>query len=204
MKKFFVAALAACTLFVASCGGGAGSDPKATLIAFFEAMSKKDFTAAKKMATKDSETMINFIEKGTNTFGSKEKKDMDFDKSKVEFGDAKIEGDKATVTVKDKASGEGTNFTLKKEEGSWKVAFSKGGFMEMGMDKFQENGLDMDKLEEGLDKLKDINADSLNQIIKSSNEELKKINMDSLAEKMKAGGKDLEKALEELKKIKTN
>lgn len=168
MKKFFVAALAACTLFVTSCGGGSGSDPKATLIAFFEAMGKKDFAAAKKLATKDSDAMFSLMETAAKLGSDKDKKDMDFDKTKMEFGEAKIEGDKATVQVKDKASGEGTNFVLRKEDGSWKVAFNKSSMMEMGLEKAKEKGMenmDADKVEEGLEKLKNMDADSLKKAI---------------------------------------
>jgi Domain of unknown function (DUF4878) len=168
MKKIFVAALAVCTLFVTSCGGAAGSDPKATLIAFFEAMGKKDFATAKKLATKDSDAMFSLMETAAKMGSDKDKKDMDFDKTKMEFGEAKIEGDKATVEVKDKASGEGTNFVLRKEDGSWKVAFNKSSMMEMGLEKAKEKGmdnLDADKLEESLDKLKNMNTDSLQKAI---------------------------------------
>ena len=49
----------------------------------------------------------------------------------------KIEGDKATVPVKDKKSGETTNYTLKKEGGSWKVAFDKATMTQMGSDKMK-------------------------------------------------------------------
>jgi hypothetical protein len=186
MKKFFVAALAACTLFVTSCGGGAGSDPKATLIAFFEKMEKKDFAAAKKLATKDSDAMFSLMETFGKMGSDKGKKDMEFDKSKMEFGEPKIEGDKATVSVKDKASGEGTNFILRKEDGAWKVAFNKSSMMEMGLDKAKEKGmdnLDADKLEEGIDKLKNMDPDSLKK---------------ALSEGMKAMD-TLTKALEKLK-----
>lgn len=168
MKKFFVAALAVCTLLITSCGGGAGSDPKATLIAFFEAMGKKDFATAKKLATKDSDAMFSLMETAAKMGNDKDKKDMDFDKTKMEFGEAKIEGDKATVEVKDKATGEGTNFVLRKEDGSWKVAFNKNSMMEMGLEKAKEKGMenmDTDKLEEGLEKLKNMNTDSLQKAI---------------------------------------
>ena len=78
----------------------------------------------------------------------------------MEFGDARIEGDKATVPVKDKKTGESTNFTLKKEEGKWKVAFDKASIMQMATDKMQEKG-GMDSLHNAMDKLKDINIDSV-------------------------------------------
>jgi hypothetical protein len=69
-------------------------------------------------------------------------KDNTYDKNSMEFGDAKIEGDKATVPVKEKKSGETTNYTLKKEDGAWKVAFDKATMTKMGTDKIKEKGMD--------------------------------------------------------------
>jgi len=141
MKKLILSALAVFTLSMMSCNSG--GDPKGVLINFFEALSKKDITTAKKYATKDSESMLGLMEMGMKN--STEKKD-DFDKSKMEFGDAKIEGDKATVPVKEKSTGETTNFTLKKENGQWKVAFDKATMMQMGQDKMKEKGLDTNNM----------------------------------------------------------
>jgi hypothetical protein len=69
-------------------------------------------------------------------------KDKTYDKNSMEFGEAKIEGDKATVPVKDKKSGESTVYTLKKESGAWKVAFDKATMTKMGTDKMKEKGMD--------------------------------------------------------------
>jgi hypothetical protein len=41
----------------------------------------------------------------------------------------------ATVPVKEKESGESINFTLKKEDGSWKVAFDESTLMGMAQQK---------------------------------------------------------------------
>ncbi len=91
----------------------------------------------------------------------------------MEFGDPKIEGDKATVVVKDKTSGENTNFTLKKEGGSWKVAFDKASMMTMGMDKMKEKGMDADStISKGMDELNNINTDSLKQKVDESMQKL--------------------------------
>jgi hypothetical protein len=181
MKKLLVAALAACTLLVTSCGGGASSDPKATLIAFFDAMGKKDMAAAKKLATKDSESMLSMMEMAMKMGTDKGNKDMEFDKSKMEFGEAKIEGDKATIPVKEKNSNESTNFTLRKEDGAWKVAFTKAGLMESNMDKIKEKAGEtsdslnkgMDELQKGLDELKKIDSDSLKKAMEAITEGVK-------------------------------
>ncbi|MEO7314970.1 MAG: hypothetical protein ABIW47_07285 [Ginsengibacter sp.] len=49
----------------------------------------------------------------------------------VVTSDAMIDGDRATINIKEKDSGEETNFILKKEDGAWKVAFDKASFIEM-------------------------------------------------------------------------
>jgi hypothetical protein len=81
----------------------------------------------------------------------KDQKDSTYDKDNLEYGDAKIEGDKATVPVKNKKSGETTNYTLKKEDGKWKVAFDKATMTQMGTDKMKEKGMDMNDMSNGLD-----------------------------------------------------
>ncbi len=154
--------MAAVVLFLASCGGGAGNDPKATLIAFMDALSKKDFAAAKKLATKDSESMFGMMEMAMKMGGDKAAQDLDkFDKTKMEFGEPKIEGDKATISVKEKGKEETVNFPLKKEDGSWKVAFDKS-MMTSNMDKIQDKMSEgTDEMKEGMEKLKNIDADTL-------------------------------------------
>ena len=67
---------------------------------------------------------------------------MMYKKENIEMGDAVINGDKATVPVKDKKSGETTDFALKKESGDWKVAFDKSTLMEMAQKKMKEHGME--------------------------------------------------------------
>lgn len=156
MKKLLLAvAILSSAILFTSCGGGAG-DPKESLIAFFDAMGKKDIEGARKLATADSKSMIDMIEMGMKMDKSDKSKD-DFDKANMEFGEPKIDGDKATVAVKNKKKDESINFTLKKEEGKWKVAFDKASIMQMATDKMSEKG-GMDK---AMDELKDVNMDSI-------------------------------------------
>ena len=99
-----------------------------------------------------------------------------FDLAKMEFGEAKIKGDKATVPVKETTSGETLNYTLKKEGGSWKVAFDKSSMMSMGMEKMKEEGVNV--------------SDSIGNVL----DELKNLDNDSLKEKMMEGMKALDSA----------
>jgi delta 1-pyrroline-5-carboxylate dehydrogenase len=172
MKKLFVAAAILSTVILFTGCGGSGGDPKAALTAFFDAMGKKDVEAARKLATADSKSMLDMMEMGLKMAKDKDTKETDkFDKSRMEFGEAKIEGDKATIPVKDKKSGESTNFTLKKEEGKWKVAFDKASIMQMATDKMSEKG-GMDSLSHAVDELKNINVDSLKEGIEKGKEAL--------------------------------
>lgn len=157
MKKSVLFLLSACLLIIAGCSSG-GGDPKAVLSNFFEALSKKDFTAVKKYTTKDSESMLSMVEMGMKM--APDSATSMYDKSNMEMGDVVIDGDKATVPVKDKKSGESSNFVLKKEDGNWKVAFDKATLMGMAQDKMKEKGFDediegsLDSLNEGMDSLK--------------------------------------------------
>ena len=184
MKKLSVVlAILTVSFFIVSCSGGSGGDPKATLVAFFEALGKKDMEGARKLATADSKSMIDMIEMGMKmSKDNKDSKEMEkFDKTKMEFGDAKIDGDKATIPVKEKTSGEMTNFTLKKEAGGWKVAFDKASMMQMGMDKMKEKDPGaMDSLNSHLNEIKKLNVDSLKDLMNNGMKSL-----DSLKDLMK-------------------
>ena len=181
MKKVFLAAFSAAFLLLAGCNSG-GGDPKSVLSNFMEALSKKDMEAARKLATADSKSMLDMMEMAMKTDSSETAK---YDLKNMEIGEAKIDGDKATVPVKEKVSGETLNYALKKEEGSWKVAFDKASIMNMATEKMKGDGINI--------------GDSINNVI----DDMKKIDTDSLAEQMKEGAKAMDSAgkmLEELNK----
>lgn len=159
-------------LFFSNCASNSTGDPKIVLAQFIEALGKKDIAKARNLATEDSKSMLDLIDMGMK---SGEAKDMDkYDKNKMVFGDAMIDGDKATVPVKETTSGETVNYTLKKEKGGWKVAFDKGSLMSIGMDKMKEKGINP--------------ADSMGKVM----EEIKKLDMDSLKRGMQEGMKALD------------
>ena len=180
MKKYILSALILSALFF-SCNNLGSGDPKAVLAQFIDALAKKDIATARKLSTAESKSLLDMMEMGMK---GGETKDLEkYDKNNMQFGEAKIEGDKATVPVKEKTSGETLNYTLKKENGNWKVAFDKSSLMTMGMDKMNEKGINpMDSLKRGID-------------------ELKKINMDSLKEGMQKGMQALDSVSKELKKL---
>ncbi len=176
MKKIITSLLTVSLIIVAGCHAG-GGDPKAVLTSFFNALAKKDFDAAKKLSTKDSETMIGMIQMGMQMAGKNADADemSKFNKEDMEIGDAVINGDVATVPVKEKKSGETTDFTLKKEDGSWKVAFDKSTLMQMGEDKMKEGGVDMNNMKMNPDEMEKAGKmlDSAKQMMQQMKDSMK-------------------------------
>ncbi|MDR0792948.1 MAG: DUF4878 domain-containing protein [Chitinophagaceae bacterium] len=156
MKKnllLFTAFIFSATLIFIACKGGGSSsgDPKATAEAFFEAMNKKDFTAAKKYATKESQSFLDMIA-GAATMA---KDSSDVNKGKITVSNVKIDGDNATVSVENSEDAHALTVHLKKEDGAWKVAFDKNAITNMATDALKEGGGDLQKeMNEALDSLK--------------------------------------------------
>ncbi|MGH2565633.1 MAG: hypothetical protein ACRDE5_14045, partial [Ginsengibacter sp.] len=99
---------------------------------------------------------------------------MKFNKANLEMGDAVITGDMATVPVKEKSSGETTDFTLKKEDGSWKVAFDKSTLMGMAQKKMKEHGMG-GMMNQGMnDSLNNINGGTMPNVDSMSSEDMGK------------------------------
>jgi hypothetical protein len=178
-KVMFAAIILSSTLLW---GCNAGKDPNQVLGKFFDALYKKDIVEAQKSATPDSKLVLDLLELSLKTDSNETAK---FDKSHLEFGKPSIEGNKAVVTVKDKRNGEMLNYTLLKENGSWKVAFDKATVISMGTNKMREKGINI--------------KDSINHVM----DEFKKMNIDSLRKGMHEGSKALDsvaKILDQLKK----
>lgn len=167
-KAIFAAAIFCISMFIISCGGS-GGDPKETLMSFFDAMAKKDITTARKFCTADSKSMLDMMETGMNMDknNADKKPDNKYNRDSVDFSAPKIEGDKATITVKKKGETESIDFIMKKEKGDWKVAFDKASMAGMIGDKIKEKGgPSLDSLTRGMEELKNMNMDSLNNVMK--------------------------------------
>lgn len=167
MKKIFALLLVAGSVVFYSCKSAGSGAPPEVLASFFDALSKKDLKTAKELSTKESASMLDMMEMAmkndTTTVDNK------YDKNNMEFGEAKVEGDMATVPVKETKSGEVVNYKLKKEDGKWKVAFDKASLMSIGMDKMKEEGVDpKEKIEEGMNELNKINMDSMKKAMQES------------------------------------
>ncbi|CAN5583677.1 hypothetical protein BH11BAC3_BH11BAC3_41810 [soil metagenome] len=203
MKRTLIAiACISCITFIEGCKTG-GGDPKAALISFMEALNKHDIEGAKKYATAESSFVLDMANKAGD---QKKTNTGEYDISKLEIGDPKIEGDMATVPVKVKQEDIVINYKMKKESGSWKVAFDKASIMSMGMDAMKDNSDKLfgnDSLKSAMDQLKNLPMDSIknaiNQLkgmpmdsLKSAMDQLKKMNMDSLRDAMKGSIKMLD------------
>ena len=187
MKKIAIVTLMAgfIALLITGCKGkdkAAGGDPKTVLTAFFEKMAKKEIDGAAKPCTKDSKGTMGLMKKGVEAaekMKGKEgevKEEDDFKDMLV--GDAKIDGDNATVSVTNTKKKETVEFPLKKEDGDWKVDFTMSTLMKMGMDAKKDKGEDLFKEEDitdtTLNELKDL-GDTLKQKLDEMKNELKDV-----------------------------
>jgi hypothetical protein len=164
MKKLIFASTIVFFAVVSGCNSAESGDPKTVLTAFFDAVSKQDFEGAKKYVTNDSKMMLAGMEIGKTYGGEQMQKELQrFDRSAIVFGEATIKGDSAFVPVTyTKEQNATVNFPLKKEGGNWKVDFSMGSMMNMGMDRMKNHmGRDSVDMNVAIDQLKNINLDSL-------------------------------------------
>ncbi len=180
MKKIIAIIFAASIIILPGCKSASNGNPKETLSHFFDAVSKKDMNEAKKYATKDSEGMLSMMEMGMQHMNNDHADKMMDMMSNMEMGDASVHGDQATVPVKDKKTGETTDFLLKKENGDWKVAFDMGTLMEMANKKMKEHGMnDTGNMKEGDSAEMNEGLDSANSQLKEKMNRAQKL-MDSL------------------------
>lgn len=201
IKKLSSLLVAATVLTLAvGCKGknSVSNDPKAVLVAFFDKMGKKDFDGAAKLATKDSKSTMEMMKKAMEAaekMGMKDKtkeEDPSEEFRNMKVGEAKIDGDNATVSVSNpKKDNNIVDFPLKKEGGSWKVDFSMGTLMKMGMDQAgKENNMmndsDLKDKMEGLPQNLEGMTDSLSKSMEKLQEEMKKIDPKQMEEAMKA------------------
>ena len=204
MKKLILMLFAGVLIIGTGCnsGGGllGGNDPNSVLEKFLKALGNKDMEELKKYVTKDSESFVNMMKMGMDMAGdAKDDKEI-FKEEDVIIEKAVIEGDRATINVKDKKSGEGSKFILKKESGDWKVAFDKASFMEMSGEKMDENSmqdmqnLNEESLQEAAEAMKNFSPEDMEKATKA---------MDSLKhmyEEMNKDGK-LDDAMKEASKM---
>jgi hypothetical protein len=193
------------TALITGCKGKdkVANDPKAVVTAFFERMSKKDIDGAAKLATKESKATMDMMKKAMDAaekMGMKDSASKEDDPSeefkKMEIGEAKIDGDKATVSVTNHAKGDKIQeFPLVKEGGEWKVDFSMATLMKMGMDEAGNSNPDDTINESDTSGIRDFMTDSLKKGLNELDSALKELDPEKMKE-MKDAMKELEKMKE--------
>lgn len=113
--KFSAIALLAVVVLWA-CGGKGGAKDVAEK--FLNAIAAGDYDGAAKYATKEAQESLKMM---ASMSGGEAKGEP----AKIEIGDVKEEGDKATVSYKE--NGTAKTLEMVKEEGEWKANWSKGG-----------------------------------------------------------------------------
>lgn len=188
MKKITLLFTVCAGLLLASCGGSkVENTPEAVAKAFLAKMQKADYGGAKKYATKESqealEGMKSMMDMAGSMGGGKDSKMKD---AKMEVGTATVNGDEATVPVT--SDGKGKTLKLKKEDGNWKVAFSKADAskdgMENGTEKGRENMENIENMGDTLNKSLENAGDTLEKAMKMLNDPKMKESMDKLKESL--------------------
>jgi hypothetical protein len=113
--KFSTVALLS-VLLLWACGGKSG--PKDVAEKFLAAIAAHDYQGAAKFATKEAQESLKMMASMGGMAGNSET-------SKIEVGDVKEDGDKATVAYTE--DGKAKSLEMVKEDGEWKANWSKGG-----------------------------------------------------------------------------
>ena len=191
MKKIL---LACCLLSAfASCKQPATA-PTAVLDNMFTAMKNGNIDEMKKHISKSDLSMLEAAEKimtSVDPEGIKKIKDRMIEEFKknakditYSFKNEKIDGDKATVETEiinnrpDSVAGEKTSthtFELVKEDNAWKIALSKPG-NEMFNSMKGNMGAKKEGLKDGIEKLKQMDPDSLKMLINKGLQALDSLN----------------------------
>ncbi len=153
MKLLFAVVCLLC--IISACNVVSSASPKETLTKFLTAMEHGDFKEAKKYATSDSQSFLDMAAKSTNGAADLYK-DQDFNVTDK----VNVNGDEATVEVKNNSAGQGAKFRLQKEGGAWKVEFNLSALLNMAKDALKDVGTDVQKeVNEAIDSIK-IDLDS--------------------------------------------
>src|SRR6267154_471784 len=118
-------AIAVVVLAASACSFLNRSTPTSTFKAFFEASRKKDVPAMKKTLSKGTLDMFDKLAKAQNKTTDDMLKAIDKDDSKdekvPETRNEKIDGDTATLEVKNEKTSKWDTLPFVKEDGEWKI-----------------------------------------------------------------------------------
>ncbi|MDQ3063783.1 MAG: DUF4878 domain-containing protein [Acidobacteriota bacterium] len=146
MKIYRTIIIALVALWFIGCGGAANApqtaSPTDVLKTYIEASDRKDLAAVKQTFSRGTTKMYeDAAQKRQVSVDEVIKEQFELAssaelKSKLESGKETIEGDTATVEIKDNSTGNLEKIPFVKEDGVWKVALDK--FMEDLMNKMRE------------------------------------------------------------------
>jgi hypothetical protein len=183
MKRILLALFVA-TAFIACNSNDAGpssSSPTATMDGMFNAMKNGNIDDFKKFITKEDATMMEegmkLVSRLDSGFVKKAKETMEREfreKAKnvtYKLKNEKLSGDNATVDaeVTDGGKTETHTFNLVKEDGTWKISLSKSDDGMFNSMKGNMGPNDPD-LREGIEKLKNMDKDSLKMLMEKANQ----------------------------------
>jgi hypothetical protein len=138
------------------------SDPTNALKSFLQALEDRDYATAKKWATDESKSLLDLLAMGN---ASNPKDSITTKGANIQnmiFGKADIQGERATISVQQKADQTPVTFTLKQVDKNWKVAFDKNTLIGMGMEQINEKGaIKKNQLDNALNEIKKIGLDSM-------------------------------------------
>ena len=138
MKIYKLFALALCAFVLAACNAASTGSPTETLKKFVDASQKKDVAAMKQTLSKGTMELIEkSAQQQKTTVDELLKKDSPTQMTETpEIRNEKIEGDTATVEVKNTVTGNFDTLPFVKEDGQWKLALDK--FMQDVMKRMSE------------------------------------------------------------------
>jgi hypothetical protein len=139
--------------------------PNEVFVIFSNAITKKDFSTARKYSTKESHAIIGILESPI-----KKEKNIGvlqpFDSSSFDFGNAVIKNNEAKIPLTNKESKMTILFPLKMEDGIWKVSFEANSFIDMIMSATEEKSSN---------KIENLNIDSMEKVMQKFKKELENI-----------------------------
>ena len=119
IKKLLWVFVFSLTLF--SCGSG--GSPEGVAKDFLNALANKDFETAKELGTKSTKALLTMAEGMMEMVSEDEKKEPWGNLDDIEWGETKIDGNKATVYYT--VEGKKDKIYLRKVDGDWKVDMKK-------------------------------------------------------------------------------
>jgi len=143
MKIYKLTIIALSALFIFGCGAGTttvqqSGSPTETLKTYIEATKKKDIETMKRSLSKSTLALVEKAAKDQNTTVDDllKKDDGTAPAELPETREEKIEGETATVEVKNTVTGDFDRIPFVREDGMWKIALDK--FMEDAMQRMSE------------------------------------------------------------------